>query len=149
MVEVTATKFADTPGFSLWKAGVYSAGSGLGLIGLYFYDPAQLSNSPAAWLCPFHVLSGLACPACGATRAFHQLLHLNLVEAAHLNVLLVLLIPLLVWVWWGVGRAWWGGTAWTGLRISANQLKLLLAITLSFTVLRNLPLSPFNWLSPF
>jgi hypothetical protein len=48
----------------------------------YAADPA-----PIAWLppCLFHRLTGLWCPACGATRAFHQLARGNFMAAFHFN----------------------------------------------------------------
>ena len=38
-------------------------------------------------LCMFHRLTGLDCPGCGMTRAFHQLSHGNLDEAMEFNLL--------------------------------------------------------------
>lgn len=43
--------------------------------------------------CPFLVITGLECPGCGSQRAYHQLLHFNIVSAFHQNPLVVLFTP--------------------------------------------------------
>ncbi len=56
---------------------------------LWWFDPAKLGLP----LCSFHVLTGLDCPGCGATRATHELLHGRLAAAWHYNALWTLLWP--------------------------------------------------------
>lgn len=60
------------------------------LVVLFAVDPEQ-----SAWLprCPFHVLTGLDCPACGSQRAIHALFHLRFAEAFVYNPFLLLSIP--------------------------------------------------------
>ena len=60
---------------------------------LWHADP----NAPGSLLppCPFATLTGLFCPGCGATRALHALLHLDVAGAFAMNPLLVLCLPLL------------------------------------------------------
>jgi hypothetical protein len=73
-------------------------------------DPHQ----PGHWLplCPFHYVTGLLCPICGATRMVYDLMHGDLVRAFHDNALLFAAAPLIAVVWArcvveGVrGRAW-------------------------------------------
>ncbi|WP_367137284.1 DUF2752 domain-containing protein [Saccharothrix sp. HUAS TT1] len=65
---------------------------------LLFVDP----NQPGSLLppCPLYALTGIQCPACGATRMAHALLHGDLVGAWHFNaVVLVAGLPLLAWLW--------------------------------------------------
>lgn len=38
-------------------------------------------------LCIFHALTGLECPGCGMTRAFHAIMHGHLQEAVEFNLL--------------------------------------------------------------
>ena len=57
---------------------------------LFLCDPAHCSFYP---VCPFHRLTGLDCPGCGATRALHQLLRGHLREALVLNPLVVAALP--------------------------------------------------------
>lgn len=39
------------------------------------------------WACPIKLLLNLNCPACGMTRAFRSLLHLNIIESFKYNLL--------------------------------------------------------------
>ena len=91
-------------------------------------------------LCTFHVLTGLECPGCGATRATHELLHGRLLAALHYNALWVLSLPLAAYL------------AISELRVLAGRRPLpgdlprrtwfwLSAVTVAilFFVLRNLP----------
>ncbi|MBL1093560.1 MULTISPECIES: DUF2752 domain-containing protein [Streptomyces] len=49
--------------------------------------------------CPFRLLTGVLCPACGGTRMAYDLLHGDVVRAFHDNaVLLVLGVPALAYV---------------------------------------------------
>ncbi|MDP9183746.1 MAG: DUF2752 domain-containing protein [Actinomycetota bacterium] len=49
--------------------------------------------------CPFRRVTGLQCPACGATRITYDLLHGDLARAWQDNALLLLVAPLaLVWL---------------------------------------------------
>jgi hypothetical protein len=132
--------FSSAPGF--FAAMVLAlAALGSGAV-LFFFDPSQYGFYP---VCLFHSLTGWNCPGCGGTRAAYQLLHGHLLRALRDNALFVLaLMALGIWcVRWLVqkirnqpatldvpAKAWWG----------------VLAGTLIFTVLRNLP--AFAWLSP-
>lgn len=94
--------------------------------------------------CPLYVLTGVYCPACGALRATHDLVRLDVAAAWSQNPLWVLLVPVVVAGWLLVvvrrvrGRpvpmlpAW---TAWGAL-----------AVIILFGVLRNVPV--FAWMTP-
>ena len=71
-------------------AGIIVAAVAVALV--YAFDPASAGFFPA---CPFHLLTGLQCPGCGATRALHHLLHGDVAGAFRLNALLILASPLL------------------------------------------------------
>lgn len=77
------------------------------LTALFLFDPER----HGAFLpCPFHWLTGLLCPGCGAQRAVHDLLHGRLLEALGHNAALVAALPLLG-LQWGLSRwmrrPWW------------------------------------------
>ena len=88
--------------------------------------------------CPFHALTGLLCPGCGATRALAALTHGHFVDAVHLNGLIILLLPLLA-LYGAIEyeRAVTGtGAPWP--RISNKMVFALLVATMVFGVARNL-----------
>jgi hypothetical protein len=64
----------------------------LGIIYLIF-DPALYPFFPR---CPFYVCTGHYCPGCGSQRALHQIFRGNIIQAAGLNLLAVLYLPLIV-----------------------------------------------------
>ena len=88
----------------------------ISLLGIYFFfDPGQHFFPK----CPFFWLTGLKCPGCGAQRAVHHLLHGNLSDALHANILFVAAWPyvlfglLLEYTAWGkaqikLRRRWYG-----------------------------------------
>ena len=72
----------------------YTIGGTIGLIllgCLYFLN--NPSNSHLMPKCPFHLLTGLDCPACGVQRAFYHCLHGDLAIAIRYNFFLILSIP--------------------------------------------------------
>ena len=113
-------------------AAVASGLSALSVI-LYKFPPESFRFYPP---CPFHALTGLLCPGCGATRAFAALIHGNIGEAMHRNGLFVVLLPiLLVYPMIGYLRAVRNREA---IPVPTPAIATLLAISISFGVLRNL-----------
>jgi hypothetical protein len=83
-------------------------------------------------ICPFRLMTGWNCPACGGLRMVHDVLHGNLVAAINDNVVLLIGIPLLAgWVLLRRRRGKWPLT----LPAAAAVVVTLLA----WTVVRNLP----------
>jgi len=96
--------------------------------------------------CPFHWLTGLYCPGCGATRAAHALAHFDPAGALAMNPLLVLAVPLVVLLL--AGRAGWlPGPPRAWLERMADARPWAIAVV-AFMVARNLPWPPFSWLAP-
>jgi len=112
------------------------AAAGLGV--LYAFPPSQYSFYPR---CPIYSATHLLCPGCGATRAFYELLHLNLRGALHYNALTTLLIPIAL-LWWGV--SWYRASRQRRpmeLRLQAPIWAFLLLVTVLFTIVRNTSLA--------
>jgi hypothetical protein len=107
---------------------------------VYLFNPAEHGFYP---VCYFNLMTGLYCPGCGAMRAMHQLLHGNVVEAARLNLLLLITLAALAWsgVRFAVNRR--HGQPW---RIPPSWVWGYLALSTVFALLRNLP--EFRWLAP-
>jgi hypothetical protein len=78
-------------------------------------------------------------------RAIHQLLHGHVLEAARLNLLLVLSLPGTAWWVARCGLLWLSGRAMT-FDVRPAWLWLLFGIASAFTILRNLP--GYAWLAP-
>jgi hypothetical protein len=82
--------------------------------------------------CPFKLLTGLNCPACGGLRMTHDLLHGDLTAAVVDNVFLLIGLPALaLWVLWRITQ---------GQR--AFPLPAIVVVTvaaIAWTVVRNVP----------
>ena len=108
-------------------AGVLALGA-LGYVGLV--DP----HRPGALFpaCPFKLLTGWNCPACGGLRMTHDLLHGDLSAAVVDNVFLLIGLPVLAL--WGFWRRRHVQRAFTPVVL------VVIAVTaLVWTVVRNLP----------
>ena len=82
--------------------------------------------------CPFKLLTGLNCPACGGLRMTHDLLQGDLGAAAVDNVFLLFGLPLLG-LWWLLRRRQ-GRPAFPPMVIA-----IIAIVALVWTVVRNLP----------
>lgn len=113
-------------------------GAGLTVLGgavLYGFEPGRYGIYP---VCLFHQTTGLLCPGCGSLRALHQLLHGHLAAAFHLNPLLVVSLPPGLWFGAAVVRRKARGQP-VSFAVRPLWVWLFLAVTLVFSVCRNLP----------
>lgn len=83
-------------------------------------------------ICPFRLLTGWNCPACGGLRMVHDLLHGDVAAAISDNVFLLIGIPALVG--WILLRRRSGKSP-----LSLPAAATLVIATLAWTVVRNLP----------
>ena len=109
-------------------------GSGALAIGALTYIGLVDPHRPGALFpaCPFKLLTGWNCPACGGLRMTHDLLHGELSAAVVDNVFLLIGLPLLAI--WSVWRRRRGQRAFTPAVIVVFAVAML-----GWTVLRNLP----------
>lgn len=126
--------------FSIVVLVLFTTTAGAGI--LFFFNPTQYGFYP---VCYFHAITGLSCPGCGSLRAMHQLLHGHVVEAARLNLLLVLCLPCLGWRTMRFATTRLRGQPAT-FTIQPVWLWTFLCVAVVFTVLRNLP--SFVWIAP-
>lgn len=111
-------------------------GTGLaGAVYLWGTDPHQSGH----WLprCPFNWVTGLDCPACGATRMTYDLMHGDVAAAFRDNaVLLVLGAPVGLWLF---GRWLYAGLRGRRyrLRLSTAMTTLVLTVAVTWGVVRN------------
>lgn len=92
-------------------------------------------------LCPFKLVTGWDCPACGGLRAVNDLGHGEVLAAWHSNAVFVSAVPLLA-----LGWAWWLRRAWTGaprrrlpVAVEHALIGVVAAVVVAFTIWRNTP----------
>ena len=108
-------------------AGLLAAGA-LTYVGLI--DPHRPGS--VFPLCPFKLLTGWNCPACGGLRMTHDLLLGDLAGAVVDNVFLLMGLPLLAG--WALWRRRLGRPA-----INAGVLVVIAIAAIAWTVVRNVP----------
>ncbi len=109
------------------------------------FNPTDGQTDPQGG-CAFKAVTGLDCPGCGGTRALWYLLHANLPQAARHHAVAVFAVPFVVYAYLA-----WAGQRVLGWRLPVPQLTgrmlgIFLAAWGVFTVVRNLPWAPFDWL---
>jgi Protein of unknown function (DUF2752) len=83
-------------------------------------------------VCPFRLLTGWNCPACGGLRMIHDILHGNLAAAITDNAFLLAGIPLLAGL---ILLRWRREKSLLPMPVAAS----VVIATLAWTVVRNLP----------
>src|SRR6476646_10423787 len=117
------------------RGRLYGAiGTGAVLAGALAYVGLGNPHSPHFGFppCPFKLLTGWNCPACGGLRMTHDLLHGDVAAAAVDNIFLLVGLPaLLAWVLvrWRTGRQVFPMPA----------IAVIAILAVSWTVLRNMP----------
>ncbi len=112
---------------------------------LFFVDPrAHQVFLP----CPFRLVTGLYCPFCGGLRMVHDLAHGQAARAFHDNALAMPLVLLAALLWLNAAVARWRGRPLTELRRPVWLWPAVAVLLVGWTVVRNLPFSPFTALRP-
>src|ERR1700759_4556297 len=132
------------------KKSLYFAGGILILAALaviyYQYNPAEYRFFPK---CPFHSLTGFNCPGCGSQRAIFNLLHGNFLAALNDNVLLVISVPfLLIHFYYKIKSAISKKDLRWNVIYHPLTPKVIFVVVMVFWIARNIPFSPFSYLSP-
>ncbi len=132
--EITRPKllFAAVKGTPLLTAA--AIGTGCLYVGLSSPETSQIMPP-----CGFWLATGFYCPGCGMTRALHSFLHGDLIRAFQFNAVLVLVLPVLIYLY-----VWWATWAFTGkelprIKVSRNVTWLIVGIVVLFIVGRNFP----------
>jgi len=121
---------------------------GVGIAGAFYIRHFNPSTQGFFPLCPFKALTGFACPGCGMTRSFHQLLNGNVTAALDYNVMIAFWLPLFLYL--GISLFLFGVRG-KGLPqiVPPTALVWVFAVTISlFWVIRNIPVYPFSVLAP-
>jgi Protein of unknown function (DUF2752) len=108
----------------------------------FFWNPSEITSLP---FCPFKNLTGFYCPGCGGQRALHQILHGNFLEAFHSNLLIYIFLPFFTLK---ISDELLDTTNSKIFLLGNKGIWIFLGFLICFTILRNLPLYPFNQLIP-
>ena len=112
---------------------------------LYVVDPREPGNYP---VCPFLGVTGYHCAGCGTLRALHQLLHGNPSSAIGYNLLTVLSLPFLAYVFAAGGLRAFRAPAPASIFINPKLIWGLFFGIVAFWALRNVPVEPLSVLAP-
>ena len=125
------------------RAWGYTTAAAVGTAYVLLADPTR-AGARTILPCPFHALTGLDCPLCGATRATSALVHLDPVRALGYNALWIAFVPLVLWAVVLDLRGRFAASAHPFRRRGFWAATIALAVV--FTVVRNLPWSPWRGL---
>jgi len=113
---------------------------------LYLYNPLEVGFYPR---CVLFLVTGICWPGCGVLRATHALLHGHVGASLGYNALFVVALPFLAYaIAAQVGQAVAGRPVLRTVHLSGRNARLILWVFVLFTLLRNVPLYPFNLLAP-
>jgi len=112
---------------------------------LFYFNPTQHSFYP---ICMFHKYTGLNCPGCGSLRAMHLLVHGDVVTALRFNPLLILSLPFVACYSLVYVKSPARAKMWLSAMVRPRWMVVMLVVLILFTVLRNIPVTPFIYLGP-
>jgi Protein of unknown function (DUF2752) len=99
--------------------------------------------------CPFHAVTGLWCPMCGATRGVHKLLSGDVLGALGACAPLAVVLPLIAWAYMAWALSTVGGPTITPpWRLPSGLVPAGIVALVTFGVARNLPWEPLAALAP-
>lgn len=113
---------------------------------------AYYRETDSTWInqCTIYKFTGLDCPGCGGQRSLHFLLHGNIVQALHYNILFIIGLPFLAYFYYIAIRVYILNQReyLKSFVFSKKFAYIFLAVLLVFFILRNIPIPPFTYLSP-
>ncbi len=122
------------------------------LITIFLYYRYYNMNEQGTWInqCIFHHVTGLDCPGCGGQRAFHLLLHGEFMQALRYNSLFIIGIPIILYFYYLLIQIHiLGNEKYSqSIFLSSRAAYIFLILLVMFSIVRNIPVSPFIYLSP-
>jgi hypothetical protein len=107
------------------------------------FNPLEYAFFPP---CPFYVTTDLYCPGCGSQRAFHALLHGDILGALQHNLLIMLAFLVMLYK---VYLLWSKKSNTSSNILYKNSTPwFILIVVIGFWILRNIPVEPFTYLAP-
>jgi len=119
----------------------------LGVIALFYF---RVNPSQVVFLlkCPLYKSTGVFCPGCGSQRAFHHLLHGDILIALQNNLMLVLGTISLVYHYLIQLFNHLFKKKFKSVFDNKKVILIAVALLILFWVLRNIPIYPFSLLTP-
>jgi len=97
----------------------------------------------------FHEITGLWCPGCGGQRAFSLLVHGHFLQSLQYNLILPFALYICVKLYYAIIENIFLGKPMSGkLHLPESFARNFLIFLLVYSILRNIPLSPFIYLAP-
>jgi len=125
-------------------AGAATLALGAACLYTFMVDPNVPTNAYPQ--CPLKAFTGIDCPGCGGLRATHALLHGDIAGAADHNVLALVLLPVMAYMF-----ARWVLAQFDVTVPRVNWPRAFVWITpavlIVFTVARNIPVPGLQWLN--
>ncbi len=116
------------------------------LVLLYFFEPVKGGIFPP---CPFNYLTGLYCPGCGSLRGLHSLLHGNFLKAMDHNILMVLSLLLVFYLYLMELDLYINGMPLIKKRhFGKTFYTIIITVIVAYWILRNINAYPFIILAP-
>ncbi len=128
-----------------WTAAAGAVAFAAGSAVVAYVNPTETHLLP---ICPLFALTGIACPGCGLTRAFHALFHGDLVTALGYNALTPVWVVIFAYVAVSLTLTAVRGKGLAMWPIHPRFLWGFMIVLLTFGVLRNIPVYPLTLLFP-
>lgn len=126
-------------------SAIGAIGMATGVFVVGFFNPVTAGFFPQ---CPLYQMTGLACPGCGLTRGFHALFHGDILGSLDFNALIPFYALIFGYLFLSLANTAIRGRALSWKVFKPNLMYGFFGISLIFSVVRNLPFYPFNWLYP-
>jgi hypothetical protein len=128
----------------LLAGGLLIAATAVGVV-FFLFDPSQYNFYPR---CMLYATTGILCPGCGSQRALYHLFHGHLATALRCNLLFTLGFPVFALFFARFVARWAANGTMPATNVPARWIKLAVGGVIIFTILRNIPCAPFNYLAP-
>ena len=121
-----------------------------GFILIRAYDPYFAKERGAHLECKFNTLTGLYCPSCGISRMLYEISHFNFINAIRNNAFFffiffpaVIYISIKYYLYFILEK-----DILPGIKINKWLIIAAALLFIIFTIVRNIPSEPFNFLAP-
>ena len=121
-----------------------------GIILIRAYDPYFAKERGAHLECYFNTITGYYCPSCGISRMLYELSHFNFINAIRNNAFFFFIFSPIVgyisikyYLYFLFEK-----DILPGIRFNKWLIIIAVLLFIIFTIVRNIPSEPFNFLAP-